>query len=204
MPFSEFFRCYPLTQLRSRERSEEVNNGGKIILPPSALAKLASLRIEYPMLFRLEHEGKQTHLGVLEFIAEEGRAYLPQWAMTQLDIEQGDIVQLHSTTLPLGRFLKIQPQSTDFLDIHDPKAVLENALRHYSALTEGDIISIGYNSKIFRLLCMEIKPKVTSGGISIVETDLEVDFAPPVGYQEPSAARPRVSSMTGKVRLKTD
>lgn len=31
---------------------------------------------------------------------------------------------------------------------------------------------------------MEIKPPGV--GISIVETDLEVDFAPPVGYQEPT------------------
>lgn len=33
------------------------------------------------MLFKLSNgaEKKQSHAGVLEFIAEEGRAYLPQW-----------------------------------------------------------------------------------------------------------------------------
>lgn len=33
------------------------------------------------MLFKLVHgaEKKHSHAGVLEFIAEEGRVYLPQW-----------------------------------------------------------------------------------------------------------------------------
>ena len=39
------------------------------------------LNIEYPMLFRLynEHAELSTHSGVLEFVAEEGRVYLPNW-----------------------------------------------------------------------------------------------------------------------------
>ncbi len=51
---------------------------------------------------------------------------------------------------------------------------LENALRQYSALTEGDIITIYYNSRVYELLCMEIKPTNTKKGISIFETDLSV------------------------------
>lgn len=107
--------------------------------------------------------------------------------MEALHCEEGDIIQVINTTLPLGRFLKIQPQSVDFLDIHDPKAVLEQALRQYSTITQGDIIPISYNSTVYRLMCLEVKPG-GGGGVSIVETDLEVDFAPPVGYVEPSAS----------------
>lgn len=42
---------------------------------------LAQLNISYPMLFKLINgaEKKHSHAGVLEFIAEEGRVYLPQW-----------------------------------------------------------------------------------------------------------------------------
>lgn len=61
---------------------------------------------------------------------------------------------------------------------------LENAFRNFSTLTKGDNIEISYNDKIYGILVMEIKPEGV--GISIVETDLEVDFAPPVGYQEPT------------------
>ncbi len=59
--------------------------GGKIFLPPSALEKLTRLHIEYPMLFELINGavvgGKVTHAGVLEFIAEEGKVYLPHWVL---------------------------------------------------------------------------------------------------------------------------
>jgi ubiquitin fusion degradation protein 1 len=44
-------------------------------------APTASLHIDYPMLFKLENRatGRTTHCGVLEFIADEGMAYLPYW-----------------------------------------------------------------------------------------------------------------------------
>lgn len=43
--------------------------------------------------------------------------------METLGLEPGDLIEVKNTTLPLGSFVKIQPQSTDFLDISDPKAV---------------------------------------------------------------------------------
>ncbi|KAF8947460.1 ubiquitin fusion degradation protein [Haplosporangium gracile] len=181
--FNEQYRCYSVAMMQGNER-QNVNHGGKIILPQSALAKLASLHIQYPMLFELSKGSQSTHAGVLEFIAEEGRVYLPHWMMKTLALSEGDLVTAKSVGLPLGSFVKIQPQSVDFLDISDPKAVLENALRNFSTLTKGDNIEISYNDKIYGILVMEIKPPGV--GISIVETDLEVDFAPPVGYQEPT------------------
>jgi len=60
---------------------------------------------------------------------------------------------------------------------------LEKTLTNFSALTEGDIITISYNDKFYDIEILEIKPK--GPGISVVETDLEVDFAAPVGYKEP-------------------
>lgn len=64
---------------------DHVNFGGKIVLPPSALEKLTRLHIEYPMNFELINGavGMTTHAGVLEFVAEEGRVYLPPWVRGQ-------------------------------------------------------------------------------------------------------------------------
>ncbi|KAF9429399.1 ubiquitin fusion degradation protein, partial [Entomortierella beljakovae] len=120
--FNEQYRCYSVAMMQGNER-QNVNNGGKIIMPQSALAKLASLHIQYPMLFELSRGSQSTHAGVLEFIAEEGRVYLPHWMMKTLTLSEGDLVTVKSTGLPLGSFVKIQPQSVDFLDISDPKAV---------------------------------------------------------------------------------
>ena len=129
------------------------------------------------MLFELQNEQNNTvsHAGVLEFTAPEGKIYLPDWLMKQLQAEPGQIIKVLSTTLPLGTFLKIEPQSTNFLEISDPKAVLENALRQYSALTQGDIISFEYNSTVYDLRCLEVKPASSKNkGISVIETDLSV------------------------------
>lgn len=182
--FIEWYTAYPVVMLPGKER-EHVNYGGKIILPPSALNNLVNLNLSYPMLFELTNNSadKTTHAGVLEFIAEEGAVYLPQWMMQTLLLQPGERVQVKSTNLPPGKFVKIQPQSVDFLDISDPKAALETALRNFSTLTVGDIISITYNQKEYDILVLEIKPDTR--GISIVDTDLEVDFAPPVGYVSP-------------------
>lgn len=50
-------------------------------MPPSALEKLTRLNINYPMLFKLTNKKskRETHSGVLEFVADEGKIYLPLW-----------------------------------------------------------------------------------------------------------------------------
>ena len=44
----------------------------------------ARLNISYPMLFEVRNKGANTltHCGVLEFVAEEGRCYLPHWVLS--------------------------------------------------------------------------------------------------------------------------
>jgi ubiquitin fusion degradation protein 1 len=185
--FDEYFRCYPIAMMPGPER-EDANHGGKIFLPPSALDKLTRLHISYPMLFELINgaKEKQTHAGVLEFTAEEGKIYLPFWLMETILLEPGDLVQVKSTDLPLGTFIKLQPQSPDFLEISDPKAVLENAFRNFSCLTTGDIFTFKYNDHVYSIAVIEAKPESEKKGICTLETDLSVDFAAPVGYVEPT------------------
>lgn len=77
--FKEQYRCYSM--VFSSKDSTDILHGGKIIMPPSALEKLSRLHISYPMLFKLENtrQHRHTHCGVLEFVAEEGRLYVPHW-----------------------------------------------------------------------------------------------------------------------------
>ena len=186
--FDEYYRVYPIAMMPGPER-EAANHGGKMFLPASALDKLTQLHITYPMLFELTNgtREKSTHAGVLEFTAEEGRCYLPYWLMQTLLLEPGDLLQAKSTDLPPGGFIKLQPQNVNFLDISDPKAVLETAFRNFSCLTVGDIFTFSYNETIYEIAVLEVKPDDgVKRAVSVQETDLEVDFAPPVGYQEPT------------------
>ena len=163
-----------------------LENGDKIILPPSALERLASLHIDYPMLFEVSNQaaGRSSHCGVLEFSGEEGHAYIPYWMMENLVLSEGELVNLRSVSLPKGTFVKLQPHSKDFLDISNPKAVLETTLRNYSCLTLGDTICVHYNAKKFYIDIKELKP---AEAVTIIETDCEVDFAPPLDYVPPTA-----------------
>ncbi|KAH9833077.1 UFD1-domain-containing protein [Rhodofomes roseus] len=200
--YDEYYRAYSVAMLPGRER-ENVSYGGKIIMPQSALASITQLDLEPPWMFLLrnpENPAASTHAGVLEFIAEEGCVHLPHWMMQTLRLNEGDAIRVTGAELPKGQFVKLQAQNTMFLEISDPKAVLEQALRNFSALTQGDIIDISYNSIVFSLLVMETKPG--GEGISVINTDLEVDFAAPVGYVEPERPKPAPpSTMASKLNI---
>ncbi|KAI0181912.1 UFD1-domain-containing protein [Hypoxylon sp. FL1284] len=184
--FDEYFRCYPLIMAPGSERPE-LNYGSKIFLPPSALQKISQLHVQWPLMMELINgeKGAQTHAGVLEFVAEEGRAYIPQWMMQTLQLDVGDMIQIKSTSLELAKMVKLQPQSTNFLDISDPKAVLEKAFRNFATLTKGDVFNFEYNDEVYEVAVLEVKPETEKMGVCMIETDVSVEFAPPVGYVEP-------------------
>eukprot|EP00835_Amoeboradix_gromovi_P006882 NODE_927_length_3031_cov_0.186562.p2 type:complete len:276 gc:universal NODE_927_length_3031_cov_0.186562:2118-2945(+) len=179
MYFSQQYRVFSFDLLPGNRTG--LNFGGKVVLPHSALMRLQNY-FGSAMFFKIEANNLTTFGGVLEFIAEEGRVYLPRWMFKQLNIQQGHIVRLTMQDLPKGKFVKLKPQSVDFLDISDPKAVLENAFRYYSTLTVDDVVEFEYNKRSYKIKITEAKPAVS---ISIIETDLEVDFEPPEGYVEP-------------------
>jgi len=181
--FNKQYQCFSVAMLPGNER-EDVEKGGKIIMPPSALDHLTQLNVAYPMLFKLTNRkiNRVSHCGVLEFVADEGNVYLPRWMMHNLLLEEGDYIQVESHKLPVATFAKFQPQSPDFLDITNPKAVLENSLRNYACLTTGDVIAIFYNKKTYEVCVLETKP---GPAVCIIECDMNVEFSAPVGYKEP-------------------
>jgi len=77
--FEQTYRCYP----PSFVGKPHLEGGDKVIMPQSALDRLASLYIEYPMLFELQNDDatdqRISHCGVLEFVAEEGMIIMPYW-----------------------------------------------------------------------------------------------------------------------------
>lgn len=178
------------TVLRCEFMAEGNRTTGKLILPMSCLERLASTSDEYPMLFRVTnmHTKRSTHAGVLEFTAVEGTVLIPEWLKKTIEICMSDRVLVERVMLPRGQFVKLQPQSVDFLEISDPKAVLENALVNFPAISKDDLIVFFYNSKRYEIRVIETRPNFP--GISIADTDLEVDFEAPLDYVEPPPLNP--------------
>ena len=147
------------------------------------------------MLFRLTSgtDNKTTHCGVLEFTAEEGTCYIPFWMMQNLLIEEGAVISVTNVSLPKATFVKLQPQSVDFLEITNPRAVLEHALRNFSCITKGDVIQLPFNNKNYHFALKEVQPQDAA---CIIETDCNVDFDAPVGYKEPDYSANSASAST--------
>uniref|UniRef100_A0A7S2A2U1 Uncharacterized protein n=1 Tax=Trieres chinensis TaxID=1514140 RepID=A0A7S2A2U1_TRICV len=187
--FEEQYHCYSVAYADKAH----LEGGDKILLPPSAFDTLARLQVDYPMLFRLEspQKGTLTHCGVLEFTAEEGSCYIPFWVMQNLLIEEGAVITITNVSLPKATFVKLRPQHVDFLEITNPRAVLEHALRNFSCVTKGDVICVPYNDRNYHFELMEVKPQDAA---CIIETDCNVDFDAPVGYKDPSEVKGSANS----------
>ena len=168
--FEEQYRVYPVVMADKAH----LEDGDKILMPPSALETLARLRIDYPMLFKISNVGKQrhTHCGVLEFSAPEGCCYMPYWMMQNLLLEDGGIVSVVNKTLSKACFVKIQPLSEKFLEIQNPRAVLEHQLRSFSCVTVGDQLRIGYLEDNYYLQVIEVKSREGGGGPVACEASL--------------------------------
>uniref|UniRef100_A0A0D9XF68 Uncharacterized protein n=1 Tax=Leersia perrieri TaxID=77586 RepID=A0A0D9XF68_9ORYZ len=197
--FVQTYRCYSASSMNK----PQLEGGDKVIMPASALYHLASLHIDYPMLFELGHyaaagdadDRRVSHCGVLEFVAEEGVIIMPNWMIRNMALEEGDAVVVKSASLPKGTFVKLQPHTSNFLDLANPKAMLEKTLRSFTCLTTGDTIMVSYNNKQYNIDIVETKP---ASAVCIVETDCEVDFAPPLNYKEPEKVP--ASKVTSEVK----
>jgi ubiquitin fusion degradation protein 1 len=96
-------------------------------------------------------------------------------------MEEGQLISVKNVSLSKATFVKFRAQNVDFLEISNHRAVLEVTLRKFTCLSEGDQICISHSGKLYYLDVREVKP---NGAASIIETDCDVDFEEPVGYQE--------------------
>lgn len=62
--------------------------------------------------------------------------------MEQLKLEEGDLCLIEYARLPSATYAKFKPQSSEFLSVTNPRAMLEVELRKFACLTKGDLISV--------------------------------------------------------------
>ena len=96
------------------------------------------------------------------------------------------MITVKNVSLSKASFVKFRAQSMDFVEVSNPRALLEVSLRKFTCLTVGDTICIPYHDKRFYLDVREVQP---NGAASIIETDCNVDFEEPLGYQDSKYAQ---------------
>ena len=104
-------------------------------------------------------------------IDDPARPARPQEVQSQLSR-----LTVHLQVLPKGTFVKLRPLEAGY-DPDDWKALLEQYLRDtFTTLTNKEIIHISAGKETFRFLVDELKPN--EEGISLIDTDIEVDIEP--------------------------
>ncbi len=177
------FKCYSFLYLENDIQSLESSN--KIILPNTILRDLSKYNdIEYPLHFKInDSEILFTPSEFKEYIDD---IFIPQHFMENLGIEMGSQIKLTLLNYQIekGSKVKIKPHTSNFLEIIDHKHFLERHLvKLYSTLTQGQTIKVPYQESDLFIDILECEPNET---ISIIDTDLEVDFEAPWDYVEPS------------------
>lgn len=169
-----------------RGPSGKENYAGKVVLPQACLMDLVQRQAETPYAFKISaHSGvSYTHSGVLDFTADPGTVVIPHWMYDQLSIDRNTAVTVTYTKLPRGKFIRLLPQDPGFLKIDNPKKELEKALRHYQVLSHGDNIELILEDEFKTMFFTVAEIRPAGDGISIIDTDLEVDFLPPAGYED--------------------
>ena len=117
---------------QSEELTQRVKYSNKILLPPSVLHQLND-NDNIPddiLFFKIINDKNQFHqiCGIQEFSAPPGVVYIPYHVMEGLGIDQGDTVTIELTSPPDGSYIKLQPHKTEFINLYDPKAILEKVL----------------------------------------------------------------------------
>lgn len=99
-----------------------------------------------PLVFEVENTatGARVHAGVLEFSSDQhGLAYAPGWLMHGLHAEDGTTVTVRLASLPTITGLRLRPRDPAFLaSVDDPRALLEETLRAFTAVTEGQTLVV--------------------------------------------------------------
>jgi hypothetical protein len=170
------------------DTAKVLEQGDKVVLYGGLLRELHYALEEAggaPLVFELTNESvgavkKRTHVGVLEFSGEEPNvAYLPAWVMHGLLVEDGSEVQFRLRSLPPIRSLRLRPTDAGgaFLRaVSEPRLALEEALRSFTAVTEGDELVVHHNDIPYSFRIEEVLPANASKACSLFESDCELFF----------------------------
>lgn len=152
--------------------------GDKLILPMQVLASLMSIPIEPPYMFRITSEHDRTqHVGVLEFSAPTESVYVPTWIMTQLNLQDGEVVTLDTIIgIPKLEFVQFQPDVSGLDTLTNAKETLQDRLQKFTILYEHECIPIDLpNGTCIQLTVVQAVPKLAC----LIDAEFKIDFLPP-------------------------
>lgn len=181
--YNDMVRAYPSMKYNLKE----LDRGNKIVMSEKSLVVMSQFNMPNIYIFEIQTlRSKITvHVGVLDFTAPDDEVILPNWLFIQLGLKQGEMIKLHLIQdMPKGVFLKIKPHKTEFIQLEDPKGILEVQLRNYSCVTQNQTININFMDKNYFVDILEVQPQNTYNAIILIDTDIKLEFEAPLDYVE--------------------
>ena len=190
MSFKTNLSCFSFTcSTQPEELTKRLRSSNKILLPPSVLYELNQQQdlSDNIMFFKVSNKEMQFGIvcGVHEFSAPPGICHVPFHIMNNIGIREGQEVEIEKICLVQGTYMKLRPHKTEFINLSNPKAVLERIMsRDYPVVSQGQTIELNYKDLDckYRIDIVETNPAEI---ISIVNTDINIDFDQPLDYVEP-------------------
>ena len=194
MSYKTELPCFSFTcSAQPEEITKQCRYSNKILLPPSVLNDISEDLEENQVLF-FKVINKKLELGhvcgVHEFTAPPGICHAPYHVMEDLGIQEGQEIEIEKVSPPKGTYIKLRPHKTAFIELSDPRAILEKIMsENYPVVTQGQTIAIHHkeSNTVFRIDIIETKPTET---ISIINTDVNIDFDEPIDYVSPPPSPP--------------
>ena len=165
--------------------SGEPPTGDGIVLPESVLDDIKDVEATR-FLFRVSGNlQSQVFSTPIRFQSgEDQNVFLPDWMFENLYLQPGDgaSLDLITTDLPKATRLTLQPHDSAFLTLSDHKARLEACLAEFSTVTTRSVIAVTIGGERFEITVRGGEPEGPC--LSLVDTDVTIDFEPPLDYVE--------------------
>lgn len=175
------------------------NRGDKLDLPPSAFKRFQDRNYDFPYVFEICQPGARRRAtrdnpakiytaGIFEFSARPGHVYTPSWLLEELDIKEGERMEIRliRPNPPECKKLKLQPHRREFTDLLAREAggddfarespVLNQGLRFFTALRQGNNVVIEWKGQQYKLEVVELGPKKTCLGSGAMSGTLEMQL----------------------------
>ena len=196
MSFKTNLSCFSFTcSTQPEDLTKRLKSSNKILLPPSVLYALnqeQKLNDNSIMFFKVSNKEMEFGIvcGVHEFSAPPGICHVPFHIMNNIGIREGDQVEIEKICPVQGTYMKLRPHKTEFINLSNPKAVLERIMsKDYPVVSQGQTIELNYADLKCKYL-IDIVETNPAEIISILNVDINIEFDQPLDYVEPKKPSP--------------
>ena len=159
--------------------TNELEHSNKTLIPAACIPDLnLDAGTTYIEIINPNINDKIAVCSVHEYTETPGIIFIPSRIMQTLGINASENIKVNQKIdIPKGEFIKIKPYEKAFIELSDPKAVLERHIsQFYPVLSKGELISIKFAGKEHQIEIVETRPENV---IQTTNCDINLEFARP-------------------------